>query len=148
MNTLTPDDRLAVFGGSQSADAMLRNLASIGMENTVHSSRLRSTFDFHLSNLALDSQPFSPDDLGHRLGGCNKAIYAIGFQQRRLPIESLAEDDTYNTKTRIIAPGVYGVGVAFPGLPPDKHGKTDYPNSAIPAFCERLDELLDDWMTG
>ncbi|PHQ79446.1 MAG: hypothetical protein COB66_06855, partial [Coxiella sp. (in: Bacteria)] len=140
------DDRLAVFGGSQSADAVLRNLGSMGTENTVHFYRSQSTFDFHLGDSALDSQPFSPDTLEHRLAGCNKAIYAIGFQQRSLPIESLTKNYAYDTKTGVIAPGIYGIGIAFPELLPYRHGQTDYPNIAIPAFCERLDNLLDDWL--
>ncbi|MDP3558934.1 MAG: pyridine nucleotide-disulfide oxidoreductase [Legionellaceae bacterium] len=44
---------------------------------------------------------------------CTKSIQAIGFNRRALPIEGLPVIN-YNDKSGIIAPGLFGCGIAFP----------------------------------
>jgi len=58
----------------------------------------------------------------------------------------LAEDYTYNTTTGQIAPGVYGLGIAFPEVVPYTNGRREYKVTAIWPFMKHLQKVFPIWM--
>ncbi|MDF1655662.1 MAG: FAD/NAD(P)-binding protein [Coxiellaceae bacterium] len=145
-----PDDNVAVFGGGQSARSVLENLHPLHPNRIVHFYRNFYTYDFHLGHLTfpnVNSLEMTPANLVNNIPSCNKAIYAIGFEKRCIPIAGLPRQYDYHHETGEVAPGIYGVGAAFPELLPHRNAQAEYPNIAIAAFVERVQTLLPYWLT-
>ena len=51
-----------------------------------------------------------------RVAECDHAIYTVGFERRTLPEVKPWGQLDYNAANGIIAPGLFGLGIAFPGL--------------------------------
>jgi hypothetical protein len=147
---LSAEDSVVVFGSAQSAANIVESLAFIKTRKVVHFYRKRESFDYHLSQIDLshvESLSITPSHLLKHIPSCNKAIYAIGFQKRQIPIGCLSSNYSYDRKTGEIAPGIFGLGIAFPEILLHRQGEAEYEHIVIPAFCERLDELLPRWVT-
>ncbi|OGT31808.1 MAG: hypothetical protein A3E87_02410 [Gammaproteobacteria bacterium RIFCSPHIGHO2_12_FULL_35_23] len=74
----------------------------------------------------------------------NKVIYAVGFETRKIPIEGYPHYG-YDNKTGIIAPGLFGIGIAFPELVEDPLGRTEY-NVGLYKFSVYIDKVLPIWL--
>jgi hypothetical protein len=75
---------------------------------------------------------------------CDKVIYATGFTKRHVQIEDkpvLA----YNDKTGVIAPGLFGVGIAFPEAKLDRFGNLEY-RVGLWKFVDYLERILLDYV--
>ena len=146
---LSPEDRIAVFGGGQSARSVLENLHALQPKKIVHFYRDYASYEYHLSNLAfpnIDTFQFNNNDLIQQIPDCNKAVYAIGFEKRCVSIHGLPKRYDYDRHNGTIAPNVFGLGIAFPEILPHRNGQADYPNIAIAAFVERVQSLCDHWL--
>jgi hypothetical protein len=75
---------------------------------------------------------------------CTKAIYATGFQKRLIPIEGMHSLE-YNDRSGIIAPGLFGLGIAFPEAKIDCFGTLEY-RVGLWKFMEYLDSVLPIWL--
>lgn len=75
---------------------------------------------------------------------CTKAIYATGFQKRLIPIEGMHALE-YNDRTGIIAPGLFGFGIAFPEAKTDRFGTLEY-RVGLWKFMAYLDSVLPIWL--
>ena len=53
------------------------------------------------------------ENINDYLPQCTKSIQAIGFERRQISVEGLPVI-TYNDKSGVIAPGLFGCGIAFP----------------------------------
>ena len=58
----------------------------------------------------------SSPDFGDKLAECQRVIYTVGFERRKLPETGQWGELDYNPRNGIIAPGLFGVGIAFPRL--------------------------------
>ncbi|HVX00396.1 MAG TPA: FAD-dependent oxidoreductase, partial [Candidatus Babeliaceae bacterium] len=140
-NHCQSEDTIGVFGSSHSAILVLRNLIENTQVKQVinfYKSPLRYAVYFddwilfddtglkgptaewsreHLhGNLPANLQRIfsNNENIEHYLPQCNKVIYAIGFKRRTLPIIEGLGHLTYIEQTGIIAPGLFGLGIAFP----------------------------------
>lgn len=52
---------------------------------------------------------------------CTKIIYAIGYERNEIPASGV-DFSSYNTQTGQIAPGLFGIGIAFPEVVSDPSG--------------------------
>lgn len=87
----------------------------------------------------------SDENLAKYLPECNKAIYAVGFERRLLPhVEGFAELH-YQPQSGIIAPGLFGVGLAFPEAKLNPLGMLEH-RVGLWKFIEYLDYILPMWM--
>ena len=77
---------------------------------------------------------------------CNKAIYAVGFTRRAIKIAGLPDDFLYDSQTGVIAPGIYGLGIAFPETIPYTMGRVNYNVSAIWPFVQYLKRIFPEWL--
>jgi hypothetical protein len=76
---------------------------------------------------------------------CDKVIYAIGFERRHLPvIEGVGHVD-YIEECGIIAPGLFGFGIAYPEAKINFIGRKEY-RVGLWKFMDYLQRVLPIWL--
>mgnify|MGYP000287743432 FL=1 len=165
------DDTVAVFGSSHSAIIILENLVKLGIKQIInfYQSPLKFAVDFgdwilfddtglkgNAANWAKENlQGQLPKNLRRELStaeniatylpDCNKAIYAVGFSARQQPqIENFSTLD-YNVTNGIIAPGLFGLGIAYPQQQIDPYGNIELAVGLV-KFIQALDQSLPLWL--
>ena len=164
---LTPDDTIAVFGSSHSAILVLKNLVEANVKQIInfYRSPLRYAIpmdgwilydDTGLKGTTADwAREYIDGQLPHnliRVYSDNthidkylqqkniKVCYAIGFERRSLSI-SYDEKFQANTPAGMIAPGLFGLGIAFPEAKYNPIGLLEY-RVGLWKFMEYLDTIL------
>lgn len=166
----TKDDTVAVFGSSHSAMIILKTLIEANVKKIVnfYLSPVRfaiehenwtlfdntglkgSTADWvreHITGTPPQNVTrllASPDNIDKRLPECNKVIHAIGFNPRTLPVSDM-EALNYNPTNGIIAPGLFGFGIAFPERIQDPLGHQEF-NVGLWKFMKYIKRILPIWM--
>lgn len=79
------------------------------------------------------------------LAVCNKVIYAVGFERRKIPVLEQFPNATYQDTTGIIAPGLFGLGIAYPQVQFDPLGNREY-RVGLWKFMDYLNTVLPIWM--
>ncbi len=74
---------------------------------------------------------------------CTKIIYAAGYE--RNPIPGCPPDMAYDTHTGVIAPGLFGIGIAFPEVVVDPAGNTEY-KIGLNSFMQHAQQMLPKWL--
>lgn len=77
---------------------------------------------------------------------CNKVVYATGFEKRKLPVLEQYERLHYDDKTGIIAPGLFGFGIAFPQAKFDRLGHLEH-RVGLWKFMDYLNSILPIWLS-
>jgi hypothetical protein len=139
-NLVTEDDTVAVFGSSHSAILAIRHLLEHKVKGVInfYRSPLRyaiylpdeilfddsglkgSTADWARVNIdgelpaGLERINIMETEIDPHLLRCNKAIYAVGFERRKFPVIENVNHDNYLLQSGMIAPGLFGVGIAYP----------------------------------
>lgn len=148
-DTINENDTIAVFGSYQSARTVEKNLVKTSAKCIYHFYHSQREFNRHIGSLNLSDRVIptrnTPDNLLKIIPLCNKAIYAIGFRRRHIYIEGLPEDYSYEYKTGRIAPGIYGIGIAFPEIIPYSHGRIEYKIAALQPVIKHLKEVFSYW---
>jgi hypothetical protein len=167
----TSEDTIAVFGSSHSAVLIIRGLlescsvkkvinfyraplryaVDLGDEILFDDTGLKgTTAEWARANLhgtppeKLQQVFSSQENIEHYLPHCNKAIYAVGFARRGIVITGLGELE-YNPYNGIIAPGLFGLGIAFPQAKTDRFGNLEY-RVGLWKFMDYLSTILPVWM--
>lgn len=165
------DDCVAVFGSSHSAMLVLQNLVNKKVKRIInfYRSPLRyavylpdwilfddsglkgTTAEWARQNIngkipkSLTRVYSNQEHLESFLPLCNKVVYAVGFERRHLPIISHAGPTEYLQETGIIAPGLFGLGIAFPEAKLNPFGMLEY-RVGLWKFMDYLDRILPIWM--
>lgn len=166
-----PEDTIAVFGSSHSAIIILKTLIEQCQVNKIinfYLSPLRYAvyFDdwilFDDTGLKGSTAAWARDNIDGKLPAklervisneenirvslplCTKAIYATGFQKRLIPVEGMHSLE-YNEKSGIIAPGLFGFGLAFPEAKLDRYGTLEY-RVGLWKFMDYLNTILPVWL--
>lgn len=84
------------------------------------------------------------ENVRENLPQCTQAIYATGFKKRLIPIEGMHHLE-YNDRSGIIAPGLFGFGIAFPEAKIDRFGTLEH-RVGLWKFMEYLERVLPVWM--
>ncbi len=79
-----------------------------------------------------------------KLAECDRVVYAVGFARRRLPETPQWGELDYNSSNGILAPGLFGVGIAFPEYVIDPYGYGQY-RVGLKKFIEYLQCVLPLW---
>lgn len=164
-------DCVAVFGSSHSAVLAMRNLVNVGVKNIVnfYRSPLRyavymkdwilyddtglkgETAQWAHDHLDTDAIPTllryqsNPETIARYLSDCNKVIYGVGFERRHsLTAEGLSLD-YYDRHTGIIAPGLFGCGIAYPEACVTPVNGLAY-RVGLWEFMDYLNRLLPIWI--
>jgi hypothetical protein len=162
---------VAVFGSSHSSMIVLPNLLRHPVAKVVNFYRSPLTYAVYLDDWILfdDSglkgqaavwareniDGVLPDRLERclvdgpefeaTLAGCDLAVYTVGLQRRLLPETPQWGQLDYNPNNGILAPGLFGVGIAFPARSVDRYGYVEY-RVGLKKFMDYLHEILPLWL--
>lgn len=166
-----PSDRVAVFGSSHSAILVLKNLLEFCVSNVInfYQSPLRFAIpegdSYIFDNIGLKGPTANwamqtlqgnlpenlqrylsmQENLDRYLPECNKVVYAVGFESRSsIHVEGVSPLPC-NPKLGIIAPGLFGLGIAFPELITDRFGYQEN-NVGLWKFMDYLNRILPIWL--
>lgn len=88
----------------------------------------------------------SEEALKETLALCTKVIYAIGYDRNELPrINDQTQITHYNEKSGVIAPGLFGIGIAFPDKRSDENGNEAY-CIGFDCFMEYAQQIVPYWV--
>jgi hypothetical protein len=89
----------------------------------------------------------TPASLDAWLSICSKIVYAIGFERNELPpINNNPQAyDNYDNSSGIIAPRLFGIGIAFPEKLYDQNGK-EQPGIGLNFFIDYAQKVMPQWM--
>lgn len=171
--SVSKHDTIAVFGSSHSAIMIVRDLLACHVKKVINFYRVPLIYaeyhpngkithdstglkgrtatwakehidgDFPPQNL---ERYFSSDDHVEKyMDECTRAIYAIGFDREKINVEGV-DVSKYNTSTGEIAPGIFGVGIAFPELGPDAVGNMEH-QVGLWKFMNYLTRVVPAWVS-
>lgn len=86
----------------------------------------------------------SSPDFEDKLATCDHAVYTVGFERRTLPETKQWGQLDYNPNNGILAPGLFGLGIAFPARATDRYGYVEY-RVGLKKFMDQLDSVLPLW---
>lgn len=84
-------------------------------------------------------------DFEAALGMCDHVVYTVGFERRTLPHTPQFGSLDYNPTNGIIAPGMFGLGIAFPERRADPLGFVQH-RVGLRKFMQYLDAVLPIWL--
>jgi hypothetical protein len=79
-----------------------------------------------------------------KLAECDRAVYTVGFERRTLPETKQWGQLDYNPHNGILAPGLFGLGIAFPARATDRYGYVEY-RVGLKKFIDHLHSVLPLW---
>lgn len=79
-----------------------------------------------------------------KLAECDRAVYTVGFERRKLPATPQFGPLGYNEQNGIIAPGLFGLGIAFPEYAEDPYGYGQH-RVGLKKFMDYLNSVLPLW---
>lgn len=85
------------------------------------------------------------DNIKQQLMYCDKAVYAVGFEPRKSIHFKGFEALTYNKHSGIIAPGLFGLGIAFPESNIDRFNHLEY-RVGLWKFMDYLNRIMPVWL--
>jgi hypothetical protein len=164
-------DIIAVFGSSHSAILVLRNLVKDSVHKIINFYRSPLQYAAYLSDWILfddtglkgvaakwaqnNINGILPENLQRVYSNkenietylplCNKVIYAVGFERRPLPIVQHIETENYIKQIGIIAPGLFGLGIAFPEVRQDPLGIIEE-RVGLWKFMDYLHRVMPIWL--
>lgn len=86
----------------------------------------------------------SPEFQG-KLEACDRVVYTVGFERRKLPATPQWGELEYNQQNGIIAPGLFGLGIAFPEYAEDRYGFGEH-RVGLKKFMDYLNSVLPLWL--
>jgi cation diffusion facilitator CzcD-associated flavoprotein CzcO len=87
----------------------------------------------------------SSPDFEEKLAECDRAVYTVGFERRTLPETKQWGQLDYNPNNGILAPGLFGLGIAFPARATDRYGYVEY-RVGLKKFIDHLHSVLPLWL--
>lgn len=87
----------------------------------------------------------SSPEFEEKLQECDRAVYTVGFEPRKLPTTPQWGPLRYNPQNGIIAPGLFGLGIAFPEYAEDPYGYGQH-RVGLKKFMDYLNSVLPLWM--
>ena len=168
---INSNDTIAVFGSSHSAILVLRNLIENGAKQVINFYRAPLLYAVYMNDWILfdDTGLKGPtaewarsyidgtlpenllriysnsENIDHHLPQCNKVVYAVGFERRALPIIADLGHVNYIEQAGIIAPGLFGFGIAFPQAKMNSLGIQEY-RVGLWKFMDYLQNILPLWL--
>ena len=161
----------AVFGSSHSAIIILRYLVDLGVKKIINFYRspcryaiemgdwilfdntglkgetaawARANIDGTLPKSLVRYNTTEPN-IARYLSECDKVIYAVGFEKKNNIIIGDYENMEHNSHTGIIAPGLFGLGIAYPELKADPFGYMET-QVGLWKFMVYLNKVLPIWL--
>lgn len=170
-NHFGKEDTIAVFGSSHSAMLVLRNLIENNVKRIINFYRSPLRYAVYLEDWILFDDTglkgttadwarehvdgnwpknlervyANDENIEHYLPQCNKAIYAVGFERRLSPAIENIGPVSYIEQCGIIAPGLFGLGIAFPEAKCNPFGLLEY-RVGLWKFMDYLQRVMPVWL--
>ena len=93
----------------------------------------------------LDRLSIHSPEFQDRLAQCDHVVYTVGFEPRQLPHTPQWGRLQYNPTNGILAPGLFGFGIAYPECRTDPFGFTEH-RVGLSKFMRYLNTILPVWM--
>jgi cation diffusion facilitator CzcD-associated flavoprotein CzcO len=93
----------------------------------------------------LDRCWVSSPEFDEKVAQCDRVVYTVGFDRRKLPETPQWGQLDYNPTNGILAPGLFGLGIAFPEYAKDPYGYGQY-RVGLKKFMDHLNSVLPLWM--
>ncbi|ETO93707.1 FAD-dependent oxidoreductase [Legionella oakridgensis] len=161
----------AVFGSSHSAIIIIQQLVELGVQKVINFYRSPCRYAIPLGdwilfdNTGLKGQTAqwareyidgvhphnlvrytaTEANITRFLPECQKAVYAVGFKRRKNIVINDCEQLDYNPHVGILAPGLFGVGIAFPELKLDLLGNAES-QVGLWKFMTYLHKVMPIWL--
>ena len=166
------NETIGVFGASHTAIVVLENLLNCKTKKVINFYRQPLKYAVHLDDFILfdntglkgnaaewakkhidGSWPehlervhCDSDTMHEKLEQCTRIIYAIGFEKNAsITFRSYSESLSSNDFNGIIAPGLFGLGIAYPNQVADPYGNIEH-NVGLLKFMKHLTHCLPLWM--
>lgn len=165
------NDTVAVFGSSHSAILILQNLIEAGAKKIINFYQSPLKYALYQDDWILFDNTGLKGNAAHwakehidgklpknlerifikgphlksKLSECNKVVYAVGFEARKTVETPQFGDLVHNETNGIIAPGLFGLGIAFPERVEDSFGNIEY-NVGLWKFMKYLNRVLPIWL--
>lgn len=165
------NDTVAVFGASHSSMIVLQNLLKAGVKKVMNFYLSPTKYALYMGDWILfdntglkgeaalwarkNIDGIWPSNLERyhssdpafqkHLSECNKVVYTIGFSKRTPPSSPQFPELKYNDRNGIIAPGLFGLGIAYPEKVEDPFGNEEY-SVGLWKFMVYLNKILPLWM--
>lgn len=88
----------------------------------------------------------SSPEFSEKLAQCERVVYTVGFERRTLPQTPQWGRLDYNRTNGILAPGLFGLGIAFPEYAQDPYGYGQF-RVGLKKFMDYLDAVLPLWLS-
>ena len=164
-------DTVAVFGSSHSALLVLASLISSPVKRVINFYRSPHRYAVYMDGWILYDDvglkgftaKWAKEHLDGKLSDklervlvsdhtfdeslrlCNKAVYATGFERRKLPLLEQFDKLHYDDRTGIIAPGLFGCGIAFPQAKFNPLGQLEH-RVGLWKFMDYLNTIFPLWL--
>ncbi len=171
MSHLEADETIAVFGSSHSAILVIRNLVETHTGQVINFYLKPLIYAVYLKNWILFDDTglkgqaaqwakkyidgelpknlkrifASTENIDTNLPQCHRVIYAIGFERRKFPLIKGINQFNYIKECGIIAPGLFGLGIAFPEAKKNPLGMLEY-RVGLWKFMEFLHRIMPIWL--
>lgn len=168
---ISPDDTIAVFGSSHSAVLAMKNLVDLRVKNVINFYRSPLRYAVPMNHWILfddtglkgtaalwareningkwpsnfERALATPENMAKLLPSCQKAICAVGFERRQKPLFYGFQNLNYIPQCGIIAPGLFGFGIAFPELKMNPIGLAEH-RIGLRKFKEYIEQILPLWL--
>ncbi len=169
-DAVNPNKTYAVFGSSHSAIIIIKYLVDIGVKKIINFYRSPCRYAINMGdwilfdntglkgNTAAWAREYidgtlpknlvrhisNPANIAKYLPECDKAIYAVGLKRRDTITIGEYEHKQYNPHVGIIAPGLFGLGIAYPEIKPDPFGSIES-QVGMWKFMVYLNKVLPIW---
>lgn len=171
---LTTDDVVGVVGGSHSGILVLKFLHELNAKKIINFYRSPIVYTINMGTWSMNAYNGlkgltaqwarevleGPNPPAHivrvfnneenrtlYLPECTKLIYSVGYERNDLPLTPEHADLEYNDKTGVIAPGLFGIGIAFPEHYVDHLGNEDH-RVGLTSFMDYAQRIVPQWLIG
>jgi cation diffusion facilitator CzcD-associated flavoprotein CzcO len=164
------EDKVAVVGSSHSAMLVVKNLIELPVKKVTNVYRSPFCFAVKFEDHTLyDDKGLKGEVaewtktmvIGKKIPNlvrstftenvkfCDKIVVATGFIPKRIRVKEFMYSEnaklTYDTRTGIIAPGLFGCGMAFPETYTDRYGHNDS-RIGLWKFMDYLQRVMPIWL--
>lgn len=168
-SVVNADDRVAVIGSSHSAILAVKFLYSCGVKEIINFYNKPLTYTVDMGDWqlnpstglkgstarwakeVLENNPpknikrifSSKENLDRELPSCTKIVQAVGFKRNEIKVNG-CKIPKYDDETGVIAPRLFGLGIAFPEKYTDPLGNSEH-KVGINSFTEYALKVIPEW---
>jgi len=157
------EDIIAVIGSAHSAILVLKYLSELAVTRIINFYTKPIEYNHDENGLGgetaqwakevLEKNPprnidrilNTPETLKTWLPLCNKIIYACGFERNELPPINGKPITSYDDKSGVIAPRLFGIGIAFPEISKED-SNSSFARIGLVQFLEFAQKVVPQWL--